>query len=302
MGCCHAPPPPTPSRRLPRTLFEANLDAVYAWSLPFQPRHRRHRVFHLFRVFQIAQPVDVYSFGVLLAFIFTGKDSPRVPPNVEVRVICETACVGSPVCFCAGLLAVPPLVWAPLPNRSSQPRRAGFPCVLCCVLPVLCVACGVACGVAWCVACGVACGVAWCVAWCVASVLCCVLPTAWVGSANGEPVHICQSRPEVDLCPHTRLAAALHRGASFRGHGPQRIPLPSQLYPDRHRGRHLWRSACRSGHRQCVTHRECGTYRQYVAHREFVAHTWHQFGTRGRQWWSRDWPRWYRGCECWCEC
>jgi hypothetical protein len=29
--------------------------------------------------------VDVYSFGVLLAFIFTGKHSPVVPPDVEVR-------------------------------------------------------------------------------------------------------------------------------------------------------------------------------------------------------------------------
>jgi hypothetical protein len=29
--------------------------------------------------------VDVYSFGVLLAFLFTGKHSPVVPPDVQVR-------------------------------------------------------------------------------------------------------------------------------------------------------------------------------------------------------------------------
>jgi hypothetical protein len=34
---------------------------------------------------QLTQAVDVYSFGVLLAFLFTGQDSPRVPPTFEVR-------------------------------------------------------------------------------------------------------------------------------------------------------------------------------------------------------------------------
>ena len=28
--------------------------------------------------------VDVYSFGVLLAFLFTGKQSPTVPADVQV--------------------------------------------------------------------------------------------------------------------------------------------------------------------------------------------------------------------------
>jgi hypothetical protein len=35
---------------------------------------------------QVTQAVDVYSFGVLLAFLFTGQDSPRVPPALEVRM------------------------------------------------------------------------------------------------------------------------------------------------------------------------------------------------------------------------
>ncbi len=30
---------------------------------------------------------DVYSFGVLLAFLFTGKHSPTVPPDVQVRAL-----------------------------------------------------------------------------------------------------------------------------------------------------------------------------------------------------------------------
>jgi serine/threonine protein kinase len=66
------------------------------------------------RCSQVSQMCDVYSFGVLLAFLFTGQHSPVVPPDLKVgswrvctaRMVLASYMFISGGCCCRNLLAL----------------------------------------------------------------------------------------------------------------------------------------------------------------------------------------------------
>jgi hypothetical protein len=106
-GCHHG------ARRctwLPNFLVSRTTGAAFRWVIPtsFSQRGtgwvcravclivRRHvRVHAYHRCSQVSQMCDVYSFGVLLAFLFTGQHSPVVPPDMQVGVWCLRCTYGS---------------------------------------------------------------------------------------------------------------------------------------------------------------------------------------------------------------
>ncbi len=46
---------------------------------------RNNALVHYLGSLQVSQMVDVYSFGILLAFLFTGRHSKDLPSTLQVR-------------------------------------------------------------------------------------------------------------------------------------------------------------------------------------------------------------------------